>query len=108
MTGAPDEMPLQVYEELLAEYRASHPELPADTDPWVTDPPRSPIPPHPSLLPGGWTPAPAPEQAGWFEASPTTEFTKPDGTTYARVDPEQFPLFDQVDSTTIIDDEVPE
>jgi len=31
-------------------------------------------------------------------------FTKDDGTAYGRPSPEQFPLFDEADSTTITDD----
>lgn len=37
----------------------------------------------------------------------TDEFEHPDGTVYVRVDPDQFPLFDERDSTLIEDPGTP-
>lgn len=39
--------------------------------------------------------------------APTT-FTRDDGSTYERPDPDEFPDYDEVDSTTIVDDGAPD
>jgi hypothetical protein len=44
----------------------------------------------------------------WPRADPTREFTRADGSTYLRADPDEFDSFDDVDSTTIVDHGAPD
>lgn len=46
--------------------------------------------------------------ADQVEVTPKREFAHPDGTTYLRINPQSFESFDEVDSTTIVDDGAPD